>query len=173
MEKATEKTDKPKNKVAIGRLVNFINAANKWGELNQNNKLTPLGKCIRDVMFDVDAHVKAWRDEVDQYNTGIKDIKIKHATTVKITENSQAPNQEIIEYNYQSSELIAQRQEINATFAKFQTVIKAIEETEVEIGVEYVKAVPNDNILPTDFITAFRGIVIDPTWIPTTLMGKA
>lgn len=152
------------NTVKISQLVRFMNDIGQWSRMNQNNANSPLGASINQVMPSVQEALKPLNEEADKYNKILSKLKADHADTVSITENSQSPEHTITAYNYKGEQLAERNRAIQAEWDVFTEKRKAIEEQEVEIEVNYVKAVPPVSILPPNFITSMRGIVISPDY---------
>ena len=152
------------NKVKISKLVQFMNDIGQWSRMNPNNAQSPIATCINQVIPSVQVALKPLNEEADKYNKILSKLKADHADTVTITENSQSPEHTITAYNYKGEQLAERNRAIQAEWDVFTEKRKAIEEQEVEIEVSYVKAVPPVSILPPNFITSMRGIVIDPAY---------
>jgi hypothetical protein len=154
-----------KNTVKIFQLVNFGKAQAKWISSLQNKDL-PLVKCIEKVLPQIDPLLVPYNDLINAYNKKVTEINIKHAKDIDITENTQIEDHHIVNYKYESADLLARNAEKDTEWKAFLAAMVVMENSEVEIEVDYVSLVPPSNILPNELVTVFRGIVISPTWDP-------
>jgi len=154
-----------KNTVKIHQLINFGKAQAAWVKSLQNKDI-PLVKCIEKVLPQIDPLLVPYNTLINEYNKKVTEINIKHAKDIDITENTQIPDHNIVNYKYESAGLIARNSEKDAAWKAFLGEMSVLENSEVEIEVDYVTMVPPSNILPNELVTSFRGIVISPTWDP-------
>lgn len=161
------------NKISIGQLAQFQRDASLWfGQdsanptqfRNQKNVESPLGECILRIMPHVELALKEWVDLGLKYNKDVADMKAEYAEKATIMENSAMPNHVSTNYEYTGVQLKERNRVINGLWEQLIAERKALEVNEVEIETFYVKNVPPANILPPNFITSFRGLVINPEY---------
>ena len=159
----------------VEQIFTFSNQANQWlQQLKQRRQQRdasvpenplPLELAISQLAVSVNNHFKELNELGIERNKTMEEIELKHASSVKIIKGGQNP-QVMKEMMYEpAAKFAALEKEMKDTDASFFKRRAELLAKEVEMIPVYAASVPNSQILPPAFVSAFRGFVIRKEYV--------
>jgi len=157
-------------KKTVNDLIIFSQEANKWlNSIRQRRQqkdpsisenAMPIESAIQQIGIDINKHFEKLNTLGIERNKVFEGLEAEYASNIKVIKGSQ-PGQITKEYTYDPANKFSDLEKIlkekDAEFAKMR---QEIVNEEVEIVPIYASTVPNENILPRNLVSVFRGFVI-------------
>jgi len=150
----------------LRQITECIRHANDWMQTPANQQ-TELGQCLAKLQPKFFELLKPTRDLDDKLKSDKQKCRVDHADTVKVTDWPNKPDMLALEYMYnkvdgKENPYHASEAAIVKLTEKHKEDMAKLLDSEVVFEPMYAKILPPTTILPANYITHFRGIVISP-----------
>lgn len=179
METIINSTPPPVEKT-ISELYVFVTATDNWLKSNQNHPNTDVGKSYFAIYPQIQAAMAPMGELKIRHEKMVRDLRIKHADSIKESEFSDRPNTVVTEFVYNSKTVVKRNwlgikigSKTDNSYSKMKfDLINVNQEIDKErhrlmnakvtITPVYAKTIPNHQVLNTETLKIMKGLIIAP-----------